>query len=355
MSETSSIDTRSGGSPSRLARGRGSTRALRYLVRKIALYLFIAWSAVTMNFVIPRLMPGDPVTTLVNRIKGQAAVEPEAIEALREAFGVSDANIFAQYWDYLSSLASGDLGLSITFYPTPVGEIISGALPWTIGLVGVTTIISFIVGTALGVFFAWRRGTWTDGFLPALTFLNAMPYFWLALIFVLIFAVNLGWFPVSGGYEPGLIPGWNGEFIVSVLQYSLLPALTIIVASFANWVIGMRNMMITVLGEDYVTLAEAKGLPQRMVMVRYAARNAILPSVTSFALSLGAVVGGSMLAEVIFNYPGVGYILFQAVQAQDFPLIQGMFLIISLAVIVANLVADIVYVFLDPRTRQEEA
>lgn len=355
MSDALSVDERSGGRPGHAARGRGSTRALRYLARKLGLYLFIAWAAVTMNFVIPRLMPGDPVTIMVNRIKGQAVIEPEAIAALKDAFGLNNANIFAQYWDYLGSLLNGDLGLSITFYPTPVGEIITGAMPWTVGLVGITTVISFILGTALGVFFAWRRGTWTDGFLPGLTFLNAIPYFWMALILVLVFAVNLGWFPVSGGYEGGLMPGWNWEFISSVLQHSLLPAITIVLASFAGWVIGMRNMMITVLGEDYVTLAEAKGLPQRMVMMRYAARNAILPSVTSFALSLGAVVGGSMLAEVIFNYPGVGYMLFQAVQGQDYPLIQGMFLFISLAVIVANLIADIVYVFLDPRTRQEEA
>lgn len=324
---------------------------MRYLLRKSALYLFIAWAAITMNFLIPRLMPGDPITVLVDRVRGQ--VDPAALDALAEAYGLSDANLFVQYKDYLSSLFTGDLGLSISFYPVPVTEVVTGALPWTIGLIGITTVISFIIGTALGVVFAWRRGTWTDGFLPALTFLNAIPYFWMALILVLVFGVNLGWFPISGAYTPGVDPGWNGEFISSVLSHALLPAITIILASFANWVIGMRNMTVTVLGEDYVTMAEAKGLPQRTVMLGYAARNAILPSVTSFALSLGAVVGGSMLTEVIFNYPGVGYTLFQAVQNKDFPLMQGMFLIISLTVILANLVADVVYVFLDPRTRQE--
>jgi peptide/nickel transport system permease protein len=245
------------------------------------------------------------------------------------------------------------MGLSITFYPVPVSDVISGALPWTVGMIGVTTVISFVIGTGLGVLFAWRRGTWTDGFLPALTFLNAIPYFWMALILVLVFSVNLGWFPVSRGYEMGMVPAWDWAFIGSVLTHALLPAITIVLASFAGWVIGMRNMMITVLGEDYVTLAEAKGLPTRMVMVRYAARNAILPSVTGFALALGTVVGGSILTEVIFNYPGLGYTLFQAVQNQDFPLMQGMFLIISMAVIVANLLADVLYVVLDPRTRQE--
>lgn len=324
---------------------------MRYLLRKLALYLFIAWAAITMNFLIPRLMPGDPISVLVDRVKGQ--LDPAALDALREAYGLSETNLFAQYGEYLSSLFTGDLGLSISFYPVPVVDIVTGAMPWTIGLIGITTIISFVLGTGLGVLFAWRRGSWTDGFLPGLTFLNAIPYFWMALILVLVFAVNLGWFPVSGAYTAGLQPGWNADFVSSVFSHALLPAVTIILASFAGWVIGMRNMMVTVIGEDYVTMAEAKGLPERTVMVGYAARNAILPSVTSFALSLGAVVGGSMLTEVIFNYPGVGYTLFQAVQNQDFPLMQGLFLVISLTVIVANLVADVVYVFLDPRTRQE--
>ena len=175
----------------------------------------------------------------------------------------------------------------------------------------------------------------------------------MALILVLILSVNLGWFPVANAYQPTLQPGWSWEFISSVLYHAFLPALTIIISSFAGWVLAMRNMTVTVLGEDYVTLAEAKGLPRRKVLLRYGARNAILPSITGFALSLGAVVGGSMLTEVIFNYPGVGYTLFRAVQNQDFPLMQGLFLVISLAVIIANLLADIVYIFLDPRTRAE--
>ncbi|WP_163543538.1 ABC transporter permease [Occultella kanbiaonis] len=324
---------------------------MKYLLRKVMLYVFIAWAALTMNFLIPRLMPGDPVALLVERLSGR--IDPAAMDAIAESYGLTDAPLHVQYWDYLTSLAAGDLGLSIGFFPVPVSEIVLGALPWTIGLVGITTMISFLIGTGLGVVLAWRRGSWTDHLLPALTFLNAVPYFWMALILVLVLSVNLGWFPVSHAYEPGLVPGWDWEFISSVLYHGILPAITIILASFAGWVLSMRNMTVTVLGEDYVTMAEAKGLPKRMVLVNYAARNAILPSVTGFALSLGAVVGGSMLTEVIFNYPGVGYTLFEAVQNQDFPLMQGLFLIISLAVIAANLVADVVYVFLDPRTRQE--
>lgn len=324
---------------------------MKYLARKIALYVFIAWAALTLNFLIPRLMPGDPVTLLLE--SSQGAIDPEAKKAIAEAYGVSDAPLFTQYIEYLKGLAHFDLGISISQYPVPVLDVISRSLPWTIGLVGVATIISFLLGTGLGVLLAWRRGTWSDHVLPALTFLNAIPYFWMALLLVLVLAVWLGWFPNAGGYERILFPGWNAQFIGSVIYHALLPAFTIVLGSFAGWVLSMRNMTVTVLGEDYVSMAEAKGLPPRRVLLGYAARNAILPSITGFALSLGAVVGGSMLTEVIFNYPGVGYTLFHAVQAQDFPLMQGLFLIISLSVILANLVADIAYVFLDPRTRQE--
>lgn len=323
---------------------------MKYLARKIVLYAFIAWAALTLNFLIPRMMPGDPVTLLLE--SSQGAVDPEAKKAIAEAYGVSDDPLLVQYGRYLKDLAHIDLGVSISQFPVPVTEIIGQSLPWTIGLVGVATVLSFLLGTGLGVLLAWRRGTWSDHVLPALTFLNAIPYFWMALILVLVLAAWLGWFPNAGGYERILFPGWTPEFIGSVIYHALLPAFTIVLASFAGWVLAMRNMTVTVLGEDYVSMAEAKGLPQRRVLLGYAARNAILPSITGFALSLGAVVGGSMLTEVIFNYPGVGYTLFKAVQTQDFPLMQGLFLIISLAVIAANLVADIAYVFLDPRTRQ---
>ncbi len=324
---------------------------MKFLLRKIMLYVFIAWAALTMNFLLPRLMPGDPITLLIERLDGK--MDPGAMKALAESYGITDDPLLVQYWHYVVALSRGDLGLSIGFHPTPVADIVAGAMPWTLGLVGVTTIISFLLGTSIGVILSWRRGKKTDYLLPVLTFFNAIPYFWMALILVLVFSITLRWFPIAGAYTPTIMPGWTVEFIVSVLYHAILPAATIIIGSFAGWVLGMRNMTVTVLGEDYVTMAEAKGLPTRQIMLTYAARNAILPSITSFAISLGAVVGGSMLAEVIFNYPGVGYTLLQAVQNQDFPLMQGLFLIISLAVICANLIADIVYVFLDPRTRVE--
>lgn len=324
---------------------------MKYLLRKAVLYVFIAWAAITLNFLIPRLMPGDPVSTLIDKLHGQ--VDPAAINALRVAFGLDDSPVIVQYFNYLGGLFHGDLGISISNYPVPVSQIVAQALPWTIGLVGATTVISFFVGTAIGIWIAWRRGKWTDGLLPAMTFFSAIPYFWLALVLVLVFGVMLSWLPMSGAYGESVAVGFNVGFVFSVLQHAILPAVTIVLASFAGWSLSMRNMMVTVLGEDYVTMAQAKGLRKRTVMVRYAARNAILPSITSFALSLGAVVGGSILTEVIFNYPGIGYTLFTAVQAQDFPLMQGLFLMISLTVIIANLLADIVYIFLDPRTRSE--
>jgi peptide/nickel transport system permease protein len=227
-------------------------------------------------------------------------------------------------------------------------------LPWTLLLVGLSLVLSFVIGTLLGVIIAWKRGSAADVILmPVFTFLSAIPYFWLALIMLYFLGYELQWFPLNGGYDiNGTTPGWSLDFILSASYYALLPALTIVVSSVAGWLLGMRNAMITTLSEDYVIMAEAKGLPQRRVMFTYAARNAILPNITGFALSLGFVVSGSLLTEIVFSYPGVGYTLYQAVENQDYALIEGMFLIITLAVLAANFLADIVYVILDPRVRR---
>lgn len=324
---------------------------MAYILRRLAFYLVTAWAAITINFLIPRLMPGDPVELMVARMKGQ--IQPEAVAAMKRAFGLTGGGIWHEYWQYLTNLAHGELGRSITYYPTPVTTVLGSALPWTIGLVGIATLISFAVGTSLGVVAAWRRGTWLDSILPGSTFLQSVPYFWVALGLVMLLGVQLRWLPVSGAYSIDASPGWSVGFIRSVLYHGLLPALTIVIASIADRVMGMRNVMVTTLGEDYVTMAEAKGLSSRRVMWRYAARNALMPNITSFTLSLGFVVGGSVLTEIVFAYPGVGSILLNAVNNEDFPLMQGVFLIISLAVLAANLLADVCYVLLDPRTRQE--
>ncbi|ONK09937.1 ABC transporter permease [Streptomyces sp. MP131-18] len=325
---------------------------MRYLVQRLAFYVFTAWAAITINFFIPRMMPGDPVQSLINRYQGQLSTQ--AIDSLRTLFGLDqEASLWRQYLDYWGNLFDGDLGTSFTYFPTGVSEIIGQSMPWTLSLMGITTIISFLLGTGIGVYAGWRRGSWLDGMLPVTTFLSAIPYFWLGLIAIALFAVQWPVFPASGGYDNGLVPEFSWDFISSAIYHGVLPGVTIIVSAIAGWILGMRNMMVSVSAEDYVLVAHAKGLPERRVMFSYAARNAILPNISNFALSLGFIVGGTLLVEMVFSYPGIGYVLFQGVGAKDYPLMQGVFLFITLAVLAANLVADLVYLLLDPRTRRE--
>lgn len=325
---------------------------MRHLLRRIVFYLVALWAAVTLNFLIPRLAPGDPASTLIARFQGR--IDPRALQALEVAFGISHASLLTQYFQYLNNLLHGNLGLSITYFPTPVSTVIAEDLPWTLGLVGISAIISFIIGTLLGVIIAWKRGSALDSILPPImTFIAAIPYFWFALIVLYVLAFLLNLFPVSGAYDTSLEVGFTPDFLVSLLQHAILPAFTIVVGSISGWMLGMRNTMITTISEDYVLMAKAKGLPERRVMLSYAARNAILPNVTGFALALGFVVGGALLTEVVFSYPGIGFALLQAVQNSDFALLQAIFLIIVIAVLIANFIADLVYVALDPRVRQE--
>jgi len=269
-------------------------------------------------------------------------------------FGLDrDESWWRQYLDYLGQLAHGNLGLSFTFFPSPVSEVIGSALPWTVALVGITTIISFFLGTGLGVVAGWRRGSWVDGLLPVTTFLSSVPYFWLGLLAIYLLAGPDSFFPSSGGYDSAYVPAWDMYFIPSAIKHSLLPALTILLSSVSGWILSMRNMMVTVAAEDYITVAHAKGLSERRVALSYAARNALLPNIAGFALSLGFIVGGTLLVEIVFSYPGLGFQLFQAVGAKDYPLMQGIFLIITISVLIANLLADIAYLALDPRTRRE--
>jgi len=300
------------------------------------------------------LMPGDPVQQMFARTKQNA--NPANVEAMRAAFGVdTHSSILVQYWTYLGNVLHGQLGPSISYYPANVSTVIGAALPWTLVLVGSATVISFAIGTLLGIASAWRRGSWLDHLLPVTAFFSAMPYFWLGAVAIFIFSTKLGWFPLSGAYDPDIAAGPNLPFVMSALHYGALPAVTIVVSSVSGWLLGMRNVMLATIAEDYVLLAKAKGLSTRRVVFSYAARNALLPNLASFALSLGFVVGGAILTEVVFSYPGVGYVLFQAVTNQDYPLMQGLFLIITLIVLLANLVADVAYVVLDPRTRESRA
>jgi peptide/nickel transport system permease protein len=325
---------------------------VKFFIRRLIFYVITAWAAVTINFFIPRIIPGDPVQSLINKFHGQLSTS--AIHSLYVLFGLDKhTSLWQQYLQYWNQIFHGNLGLSFAFFPTPVADVISQALPWTIGLVGVATLIAVALGTLVGTFIGWRRGSWLDGILPVTTFFSSVPYFWLGLIVIAIFAVTWQIFPAGGGYDGGLVPNLSFEFIGSVLYHAVLPGITVVLSSVAGWILGMRNMMVTVTSEDYVTVAQAKGLPERVVMFGYAARNAILPQVSGFALSLGFVVSGTLVMELVFSYPGIGYSLFQAIGAKDYPLMQGVFLVITISVLIANVIADAVYVFLDPRTRQE--
>jgi peptide/nickel transport system permease protein len=325
---------------------------MKFFLRRLVFYVVTAWAAVTINFFIPRIIPGDPVQSLINKFQGQLSTS--AIHSLYVLFGLDKhTSMWQQYLQYWDQLFHGNLGLSFAFFPTPVSQVIAQALPWTIGLVGVSTVIAVVLGTLIGTLVGWRRGSWLDGILPVTTFFSSVPYFWLGLIVIAIFAVTWQVFPAGGGYDGGLVPSLSFAFIGSVLYHAVLPGITVVLSSIAGWILGMRNMMVTVTSEDYVTVAQAKGLPERVVMFGYAARNAVLPQVSGFALSLGFVVSGTLVMELVFSYPGIGYSLFQAIGAKDYPLMQGIFLVITISVLIANIIADAVYVFLDPRTRQE--
>jgi peptide/nickel transport system permease protein len=325
---------------------------MRAVGRKLGFYLVTTWAAITVNFAIPRLMPGNAVDGFLGRIGGR--LSGRALKALTVTLGANThKSLFSQYLSYLDSIAHFRFGTSLTYFPESVSTVIGQSLPWTLVLVGVSTIIAFVVGTVLGVLAGWRHGHKLDEVLtPFGAFISSMPYFWFGLIVVAVFAIDLGWFPSYGGYDPTQTIGFNGAFLSSAFTHAVLPATTIVVTAMGAWLVGMRNMMVNTIGEDYITIARAKGLSGSAVMWRYAARNALLPNVAGFALSLGFVVAGAILTEVVFSYPGIGDVLYQAIANRDYPLMQAVFLIITLAVLAANLIADIAYVWLDPRARQ---
>ncbi|GCE28501.1 peptide ABC transporter permease [Dictyobacter alpinus] len=326
---------------------------MRYLLRRISFYIVTAWVSLTINFFLPRMVPGDPAQAIMARLRDKNP-SPEMLQALEVQFGISHDPLWLQYFQYIGNLFHGNLGVSTNYFPTPVATIIAQRMPWTLLLGLITLVISFILGTLLGVLNAWKRGTNFDTIItPMMMMLSGVPYFWLAFVclYVLGFTYNL--FPLNGGYDEGVVPGLDLDFILSALSHAILPALTIIVSSLAGWMLTMRNAMITTLSEDYILMARAKGISRGRIMIRYAARNAILPSITSFALSLGFIVSGQLLTETVFSYPGIGYAFIQAIGNKDYALMQGVFLILSLAVLAANLLADLMYAVFDPRVRME--
>ncbi|HSC88341.1 MAG TPA: ABC transporter permease [Polyangiaceae bacterium] len=324
---------------------------MRFLLRRLGFYLLAAWVSLTLNFLIPRLAPGDPASALQARFQGR--LEPSALAAMKKVFGYTDAPLYVQYFDYVKSLLHGDFGISVAYFPARVTEVIGSGLMWTLFLAGTSVVISFVLGSALGLLAAWRRGGWLDSVAPpAFIFLGAFPYFWMAMLLLFSLGFVGGWFPVRHAYADQLTMGWNWPFVLSAIHHAVLPATSIVIASLGGWLLGMRNTMIGILAEDYITMAQAKGLSPSRVMLHYAARNALLPNITGFGMALGFVLSGSLLTEIVFSYPGQGFLLFQAVKSQDFPLMQGLFLSITVAVLAANWLVDVAYVFLDPRTRR---
>jgi peptide/nickel transport system permease protein len=323
---------------------------MRFILRRLGFYLLAAWASLTINFFLPRLIPGDPASAIFAGARGQ--MRPEQLEQLRSALGLSNEPLPNQYITYLSHVLRGDFGLSFSAFPAPVTTVIGTGLIWTILLGGTALIISFVLGNMLGVIGSWRRGGVVDNTLPPiLIFIGAFPPFFLALMMLYFLGFQFGWFPLRHAYSDDLSPAFTADFIGSVMQHLLLPALTIVLVTVGGWMLGMRNTMVGVLAEDYVIMAEAKGLTQRQIMFNYAARNALLPSVTAFGMALGFVLSGQILIETIFSYPGLGYLLVKSVSNLDYPLMQGLFLMITFAVLAANFIVDLFYTRLDPRVR----
>ena len=325
---------------------------MRYVLRRAGFFLLTLWAAVTLNFFLPRMMPGNPAIAMMAKFRGKVA-SPQALQALGTIFGAdSGQSLPAQYVHYLGDIFTGNFGTSLFYFPEPVSQVVRSAIFWTLGLVGVTTILAFTLGTGIGILAAWRRGGLTDSIAPPLLVItSAIPYFWVGMMFILIFGLKLQWLPWSGGMNLTDTPAWTPSFIGDVLEHALLPGLALLITTVGTWTLTMRNNMVSTLADDYVRMARAKGLPGRRIMFDYAARNAILPNLTGFAMSLGFVVSGAILVEYVFNYPGVGYMLLQAVSGEDYPLMQALFLLITVAVLFAILAADILTALLDPRTR----
>jgi len=324
-----------------------------FVLRRLGFFVVTLWAAVSLNFVIPRLMPGNPIQALE---AAHPHLDPQSIHALTTLLGGGyQGSLVSQYFTYWGRVLTFNFGISITTsFGTSVTTMVLHALPWTIGLVGVTTLLAFLVGTLIGLVSAWRRGSWLDNALPPIFIItSAFPYFWVGLILIYVFAIRLGIFPQQGAYNfLNDSPGWNGTYVKDVFEHAVLPGLTILLTAIGGWILTMRNNVITVMAEDYVRTARAKGLKPWRIMWAYVGRNAILPNLAGFAMSLGFVVSGAIVVEYVFNYPGLGTLLLTAVQGLDYPLMQALFLLITFAVLLSVLAADVVTAIIDPRTRE---
>lgn len=322
---------------------------MRFLVRRLLFYAVAAFVAITLDFFIPRLVPGNAVEAIMAKYPN---LQPQAEQAITIMLGIGhQGSLWHQYVKYLGNVVHFDFGVSLANYPATVSQILNQTLPWTIVLVGTATVIAFFLGTALGILSGWRSGGWLEKALPGLTFIQALPYFFVGLVLINWVAREAHLFPQAGGYNGQTAPSFSWAFISTAVDHAILPAFSIVITNVAGWMLQMRNVMITTVGEDYVLAGQAKGLKNRRVILTYAARNAIIPQLSGFANAIGFVFSGAILVEIVFNYPGLGTTLYTAVSSNDYPLMEAIFLIIVFAVLVSNLLVDIVYVFVDPRAR----
>ena len=330
--------------------------SLNYLLRRLMVFFLTLWVAATLIFIIPRLAPGDPISAMVARMSQQVGFVENAdliIEAWRKRFGLDDP-IYVQYFRFLGNTLRLDLGYSMANFPSTVSELVGRALPWTIGLVGIATAIFFTVGNLCGALLVWTK---TPKLLKVLipmsmTFTSVPPVL-AGLLLVYIFGFLIPIFPQVGAYGRGMVPELTPEFFGSVLYHGFLPAMSIVLVTFGYWALGMRGMMVTIEGEDYMILAQAKGLKPFYVLYRYMIRNAILPQMTALAVSVGTLVSGSVLVEYIFTYNGMGSLIVSAIRTQDFGLIQGTSFILIVTSALAVLIIDLTYPLIDPRISLE--
>jgi peptide/nickel transport system permease protein len=324
-----------------------------YVIKRLLLFIAVIWAAATLNFFMPRLSDQSAVRQrLLQQASSGGYVHSgidQMVEAYEKKFGL-DKPLWQQYVTYLGDVARLDFGYSIANYPRTVVSMLRDALPWTIGLLTVTTILGFTIGTILGALLAWPRSPRFIQFLfPPFLTLSAIPFFLLGLVLIYFLAFRNPIFPLFGGYSPGTFPAFNPSFMLDVLRHSVLPALSILLASLGAWALGMRGMMVSVEGEDFMTFAEASGLKNRTLFFGYAMRNAILPQATALGLSLGTILSGALLVEVIFSYPGIGSTLYYSIRQFDYFVIQGVVFTIVLGVTIATLILDLIYPLLDPR------
>ena len=325
---------------------------LSYFVRRIGMFFLVVFVAASFNFLIPRMAPGNPIGAITSRMaQASAGIEngQAMFEAYRARFGLDDP-MYIQYFKYLWNVIRFDFGESLSAYPAQVWEIIRPAIGWSISLIGVSVLITFVLGVAVGALLAWK-GTprMVKAMLPLVMIWGVLPYYLLALLLLYAFAFTTGLFPMSGAYTSGIPKGFSWAFISDAVHHAVLPALSIILSSLGLWALTMRGLMVNTIGEDYMLLAEAKGLRRRRILWWYSVRNAIPPQVTHLAIALGYVVSGAILVEIIFSYPGLGYQLYMSIVNSDYTVIQGITLVLAVSVGLSVLIIDLVYPRLDPR------